>query len=240
MTWLKCFRRAWRQARAESQLPESLISALNQFTELVNTHRTVGERLYASTNGSMFPCDGFAFAALDRSLNLTEGFSLLMRNHGFMCAAALLRMQLDSLIRLYGVITAPDPHGTAEALFGGTPLATFKDRSGELMTDRSLINRLTVKNPDIGPIYGQASGYVHFSEQNVLHFLARSKLNEAGQRLFAIGNNDDHIPIENRVAVVNNFSKVTKGIFQLINDWIEVRHCCGTTDELKERFSAPR
>jgi hypothetical protein len=224
----------------EPPVPEALEAALGPYGDLVERHMTIGADLYAATNGNLFPCDGLAFAALDRSMNLTEGFSILLRNHGFICGVVLLRMQLDSVVRLYGVVTAPDPHGAAESLFGSVPLSTIKDRTGMLMTDRWLITRLTNKNPDFGVIYGQASGYVHFSERHVGHFLARSKLADSGQRIFSIGNNDDHIPVENRVAVVNNFLKATEGLFQLISEWIDVRHHCGTTEELKNRFTAPR
>jgi hypothetical protein len=84
----------------------------------------VGQLLYDACNRNLFPCDGLAMGVLDRSLNILSGFTRLIRNNGYICAVALLRLQLDNILRFYGVVIASgDPHGVADQMFHGAELS---------------------------------------------------------------------------------------------------------------------
>src|SRR5688572_2220505 len=97
---------------------------------LSEVHGERGAAIFTACNGTLFPCDGLAYAVLDRSLNLLKGFCLLLSNGGYTCGAALLRMQLDNVLRFHGVVTTTDPHGTADNVISGTPLRKIKDKDG--------------------------------------------------------------------------------------------------------------
>ena len=104
-----------------------------RFAELEALSEAHGERggaIFAACHGTLFPCDGLAYAVLDRSLNLLKGFCLLLRNGGYTSGAALLRMQLDNVLRFHGVVTTTDPHGIASDVINGTPLNKLKDIHG--------------------------------------------------------------------------------------------------------------
>jgi hypothetical protein len=228
--------RRWAQPM-DSGLEQSLESIRGPLFE---RHRTVGTALYAECEGHLYPCDGLAMAVLHRSLNLTEGFVLLMGNHGYICAAALLRFQLDNILRLYGVMSSGDPHGVAEDVLGGKQLNKIKDPSGDLMTDTHLLERLEDRNKGITGVYKWASGYVHLSREHVSHFLSISAPGEDGRRLFQIGNNDDHLPPEHRRELVDGFAKVTRGVLLLEEHWIAARKTHGSREELERRgFTQP-
>jgi hypothetical protein len=216
-----------------------LEKSLEKLHSLLDRHRTVGAALYDDCEGHLFPCDGLAMTALDRSLNHVEGFLLLMRNHGYICSAALLRIQLDCILRLYGVMNSDDPHGVAMAVLEGERLDQIKDRHGKQMRDSHLLELLEPKNPAITRVYRWASGYVHFSREHVSHFLARSVPGKDGRRVFQIGNYDDHIPLEHRRELADGFATVTRGVLGVIEKWTAGRRIVASREELHRRFTAP-
>lgn len=218
-------------------MDHDLEQLLTETRALSERHREVGAALYQACSGVLFPCDGLAMTVLDRSLNLVEGFLLLLPNHGYICSAALLRMQLDNILRLGGVTGSHDPHGVAESVIGGTELRRIKDASGRPMTDQRLLELLEPRNPGVTSIYKQASGYVHLSSEHVLHFLARSARGDDGRRIFRIGNNDDHIEQEHKHALVKAFATVTRGVLALVDLWTDNRTRAGSTEELRRRFT---
>jgi hypothetical protein len=87
---VRCLRR-WANS-----MDNKLEQSLEEVRGLLERHRTVGAALYEECEGHLFPFDGLAMAVLDRSLNITEGFLLLMGSHGYICSAALLRFQLGN------------------------------------------------------------------------------------------------------------------------------------------------
>jgi len=80
---------------------KELKKSLKELSSLRKRYVAAGQALYHARGGELFPCDGLAMAVLDRSLNIL----LLMPKHGYICAAALLRMQLDSALRFHGVLS---------------------------------------------------------------------------------------------------------------------------------------
>jgi hypothetical protein len=219
---------------------ESVEESLVALETRGDPHQFVGQALYDACAGDLFPCDMLAMAVLDRSVNLLGGFLVLMRNHGYTTGAALLRMQLDNVLRLHGVIAATsDPHGVAEQVFGGTHVRKIKDKSGQPMTDARLQELLEPKAPGIKEIYSQASGYVHLSREHVLHFIRRSPADANGSRIFTIGNNDDHLTPEHKLALIKAFDVVTGAVLDVVGLWTRVRSSFGDADTLRARFSAP-
>jgi hypothetical protein len=221
-------------------MDNELEESLEKLHGLLDRHLTVGAALYEACEGHLFPCDSLAMTALDRSLNHVEGFLLLMRNHGYICCAALLRMQLDCTLRLYGVLNSGDPHGVAMAVIEGKRLNQIKDKADEQMHDSYLLTLLEPKNLGVTRVYGWASGYVHFSREHVAHFWSRSAPGPDGRRIIQIGNNDDHIPVQHRQELVDGFATVTRGVLSIIEKWIAARKFHGSREELHRRgFTAP-
>lgn len=213
--------------------------SLTELRKLLEGYRTSGKALYDTCGGELFPCDGLAMAVLDRSLNIAEGFLLLMPRHGYICAAALLRMQLDNVLRFHGVLSTADPHDTANSVINGTALRTLKDKSGVKMRDARLVELLEPRNPWVGSIYEQASEYVHLSSAHMRHFLSRSSKEQGERRIFRIGNNDDHLSMEERRALVVSFTTVTRGVLSLVDLWGAHRMDGRSLQELRQRFSSP-
>jgi len=213
--------------------------SLAALRQLLKRYHTTGKALYDACGGELFPCDGLAMAVLDRSLNIAEGFLLLLPKHGYICAAALLRMQLDNVLRFHGVLSTVDPHETANSVSNGVSLRRLKDKTGAKMTDARLLELLEKRNAWVRLAYEQSSDYVHLSSAHVRHFLARSSQGADGRRIFRIGNNDDHLTEDERRALVVTFTTVTRGVLSVVELWSTHRMSGRSIEELRQRFSRP-
>jgi hypothetical protein len=212
-------------------------AALQSLTDLNSEHETQGMLLYETCKGELFPCDGLAFAVLERSLNLLKGFHLLLANGGYTTGAGVLRMQLDNLLRFYGVMASGDPHGVANSMANGIQLRKLKDASGQKMTDQRLLELHDAKNPDIRRMYELSSGYIHLSVQHIQHFLLRSAKGEDQTRVFAIGDEDTHMEVSAKTSLVKAFTTVTRGVLSSIGGWVDARARVGTSADLRGRFT---
>ena len=63
-------------------------------------HLDAARYLAEAYGGAVYPLDLLAHAVLHRSLCLVSGFCLLVRSGNFVCAAPLVRLQMDNLILL--------------------------------------------------------------------------------------------------------------------------------------------
>jgi hypothetical protein len=101
--------------------------------------------------------------ALRRTLALSKGFRDLIAARNFPCAAAILRMQLDTAMRVNALLLVKEPFKLCEALFDGKRFNTFNDKAGEKLTDAYLRKQLAKKYPWVDAIYQETSDFVHLS-----------------------------------------------------------------------------
>src|SRR2546427_10538241 len=72
----------------------------------------------------------FVAAALNRSLSLVLGFCDLIPDN-YICAAPLIRLQLDSAVRFSALWLVADPKDFAKRVSSGKPIRKLKDRDGQ-------------------------------------------------------------------------------------------------------------
>jgi hypothetical protein len=82
-------------------------------------------------------------------------------------AASLLRLQLDTVLRLYALFWVADPEDFATKVFNGISVNKLKASDGSLMTDRYLRDRIASKNDWVPAVYAESSGYIHFSHRHI-------------------------------------------------------------------------
>ena len=210
---------------------------LEPIAPLIEVHASIGQELFDARQGQIFPCDALIFAVLDRSLSLINGFDLLISNGGYAPAVALVRMQLDSVLRLYGVITSGDAHSTAQKVMAGTPLRKITDKNGERMTDKHLVTKFKAHSPWVDELYDHCSGFIHLSSNHIAYFLFRGEPTADGRQAFAIGDEDEHISENAKRRLANAFNSATKGLIELVSTWPMVRDSHGTVEQLKSIYA---
>src|SRR5687768_2017904 len=100
--------------------------------------RTVPDRLLQTTKemlsgeaSALFITDFFMIGALKRSIDLVEAIADLANKWNFVAAAPLVRIHLDTLLRVSYVIEEPDGDSVAEAAFHGRAFNSQQAANGD-------------------------------------------------------------------------------------------------------------
>jgi hypothetical protein len=175
--------------------------------------------------GNVYPVDLLAKAVLHRSTNLVRGFTTLIEQGNFICAAPLLRLQLDNCLRFYAVFVVEDPHDFAIEVLKGTPVRKQKDKTGSLMTDAYLVKQLNQIYPWISRVYERTSGYVHLSDAHILNTFASRTPEEEKQRMqrLVIGAGDCFENGELYKEATTAFIEATQVLFNYIIGWVKTK-----------------
>lgn len=193
----------------------------------------LGKALFRESGGNIFPCDALALSVLGRSLNLIRGFTVLIEAGSYACAVPLLRLQLDSMLRFYGVVSCQDPHEVARQVLSGVSLRKIKhSSSGEPMTDQYLQRLLESRFPWLPSIYSLSSAYIHLSEEHFLHVLMQAPKDATGKRQFAVSDQDDYLPEEHKGGLIESFTTVTQCVWSVVDGWLSVRQAVTQPTEL--------
>lgn len=106
-------------------------------------------------------------AAAKRSVALPEGFATMIRDRNFHAAAPMVRMQLDTALRVAALRFVPDPNAYAASVMEGVAVYKLKDDTGARLTDHRLLERLSETFPWITTVYRDASAFVHLSARHL-------------------------------------------------------------------------
>jgi hypothetical protein len=140
---------------------------LKQLSTIQKELPKFGNKILSADQGSLFPFDLVVIGIIKRSLSLTSAFILLVKEFNMVSSRALLRMQIDTILRLSAFWLVVDPHELAHQVIKGKQINRIKDRTGQLMTDSYLADKLSEKYKWIKEVYKYTSGYVHFSERHL-------------------------------------------------------------------------
>lgn len=118
-------------------------------------------------NAPLYLLHFIAAGITDRTLSNIHAFELLIKHKNFLCAASVLRQQIDTAMRGNAFNLVGDPNKLAEQVSKGRRFSKERDKSGELMRDVYLRKRLNEKFPWVNDVYEQTSGAVHLSNRHV-------------------------------------------------------------------------
>ncbi len=169
-------------------------------------------------DGKLFALDILASAVVKRSLSLCAGFSSLVRSANYTSAAALLRLQLDSCLRFYAAFIVEKPHDFASKIMQGMPVRKQKDRTGHLMTDHYLVEKLSEKHEWMPRIYEATSGFIHLSERHIYSTWKPTSNKESV--LMVAGSTDDYFDDAQWQDMTFAFLKTTDTLFEYLKGWI--------------------
>ena len=137
--------------------------------------------------------DFFAMGIARRATALSVGFRSMVQQRNSLCALPIVRMQLDTALRLYAGFFAPDHQAFCDAVFKGARIDTMHADDGQQMRDKYLLKRVATRNPWMNDVYDLTSGYVHFSSKQIFEAL---KTDGEGNINMVIGPNDhDREPV---------------------------------------------
>jgi len=140
---------------------------LRQASVIEDELRSGAFEILKADEGRCFPLDLLVTAAINRSLFLFRGIRQLIEDRNLVCVGALLRLQLDTVVRFGAATLVDDPHQFALDVIGGKHIRKIKDRNGTPMTDRHLVEVFSANAPWMKGVYEKTSGYIHFSDSHI-------------------------------------------------------------------------
>jgi len=173
----------------------------------------------ALTMGEIYPISIYAWMVLKRSLSLTSGFILLIRERNFLCAAPLIRLQIDNLLRFRAAFLVADQSEFVLNVIQGQPVRNLRDRSGKKMTDVHLQEELSDEYPWLTETYSQASGYIHLSEQHFFNTVRPGKDDQARTLQAYIGPDDKLVGDDIYKQSLEDMILVTHSLLSYVAEW---------------------
>lgn len=169
-----------------------------------------------SKDKSLYQSDLFIISLLNRQLSLCSGFKEMNNSKNYVCAVPLLRLNIDSLLRLHALWICDDPNEVIKEMLDGKILNQIKDKNGKKLSDAYLLDRLSEHEPWVKTVYKNCSGFVHFSEKH-LGISVSTEGEDIGHFTARISSEQQHIPKEIWEELSDAFIHVNKIIIEYVN-----------------------
>lgn len=163
----------------------------------------------------------YALAAIKKTASISHAFCTLVRAKNTLSAAALVRLQLDTAMRIFGLTLVEDIEAAGTWLMNDNSYRKLKARTGEPLSDALLHRKLDEKYPGLSEAYEAASAYVHLSGQHIKTGL----LSREGSPtlFFHLNGTDDARPNEWFADIIDSFDQATKLTADLVAEFLAAR-----------------
>ena len=182
----------------------------------------LGKLMFEPNKVYMYPLDLLATAVMDRGLSLIFGYTSQIRVNNFTCAAPLIRMHLDNVLRFYAAYISADPHEFTMKVFEGVHIRNLKDKEGKKMTDKYLVDKLSSEHPWMKEVYEKTSGYVHLSNT---HIYNSSRLKDLQSRVisFSISKQDRWVTESTKLEGTNCMNEISEILYDYLSGWNQTK-----------------
>jgi hypothetical protein len=197
---------------------ELLIEIDNKSKAIIN----MGQQLTAITP-KMEIFDFFLFGALNRTVNISKAYTSLIRDNNFIAAAPLVRINIDTLLRLYAsTISDYDRNTFASKVMNGELIKKMKLSGSKLdLTDLFLYTEISkVENMEwVTDIYKAGSSFVHFEKS---HISSSVKIADDKERTInmCIGFHDEFISESEKFGSAVWMNKIVDAIIEQAQIWM--------------------
>ena len=194
---------------------EARIANLKELDEL---QVQLSKAIMEANGGAFYTLDFLFLAALNRSRSNISAFLTLLKAENYLGATPFVRMQLDSVLRIYALRLVEDPGDLAQKIFKGEALNKQKDRTGAKLSDAYLCEQVEQHEPWISKVYKSGSGFIHLSEKHIFTLLSGS--GDSGKFQLTLGARQPHISDEHKAEAVAAMAHISKLLFDLCEDWL--------------------
>jgi len=164
----------------------------------------------------------YVYSLINRAISLNRGFLTLTQVDNYSTAVSLIRLQVDTCLRLYALSLSDNWEEFYNTIMDGKHIRNIKDRDGNKMTDNYLVTKYDKIVPGFKELYQNTSGFVHFSDSHIKMNSKITDLNEYYYNLNIIVGGTDKINIYKKVDYAFNMFGVGKRILMLVRGYQEV------------------
>ena len=196
----------------------SIDEKIKELEQIKKSHITSAKQMLEADNGNLFAFDLFATAVHKRSMSLIDGFIKTIPDN-FLCAAPLVRLQLDNLLRFFAHDrVSGNVHEFSLEVMSGKSIRSMKDKeTGEKLTDSHLVKKFKEIEPRVETLYRETSGYIHLSEKHIYDTISVSS--EDGLIRAYISEKDEFVTDESRLEAIAAMIGITKLLLWQLNSW---------------------
>jgi hypothetical protein len=187
--------------------------------EQINDHCIDMARELVQAYPATYYFDLYNMSCLNRTLNLNRGFISQIRDNNFIAASPLVRINIDTLLRLFAPnLIDYNIDDFAKDILSGTALDSLKDNQNQKMKDTHLANELTKQKGFewVKVVYSWGNSSVHHSEK---HILAANKI-EPEKIIDIVRKTDEFIADEQKVLATEYMIKITEAILHFVSHWV--------------------
>lgn len=162
----------------------------------------------------------FCITVLNRTINLNRGYITLVKDSNYIAAAPLVRLNLDSLLRIFASIQSEyDVETFARKVREGAKIRdmSYHKNNKHKLTDAKLVKLIKeIKGLKwTTEVYNAGSGYVHLSNQ---HFYSSVLVKESKKIESGIRKTDEFVSIEEKIAGTHYMTQSSRGIRIFLGD----------------------
>lgn len=200
-------------------LPRTVVDRIAHLRSSYKEHLRLLQEILGADRGNLFGVDLVIIAVIQRSLSLIDGFTVMVERRNVLCAAPLLRLQLDSVMRLYACCLVDDPHSIALRLLEGHPLSKAKSKDGHALTDKYLHGEVSKLYPWASRVYTATSSFVHLSMPHMLAPVTALDDSERSMNI-AVGMRGREWKETEMLEALEGFIEATTSLLHLCYSWL--------------------
>ncbi|MFN3917643.1 MAG: hypothetical protein ACK4K0_07865 [Flavobacteriales bacterium] len=197
---------------------ELLIEIDNKSKAIIN----MGKQLSAITP-NMETFDFLLIAALNRTVNISKAYTTLIRENNFIAAAPLVRINIDTLLRLYAsIICEYDRNAFASKVMSGELIKKMKLRGTKIdLRDDTLYSEISkIEGMEwVADIYKAGNSFVHLEKSHIFSSLKIADENERTIHM-SIGFHDAFIPESEKQGSAVWMNLIVDSIIQQAQIWM--------------------
>jgi hypothetical protein len=201
----------------QAEHSEHILRGIAEVRSIRDKLFAVMQQVLAADNKALYPLDLITLLVAKRTVSTISAFSSLIEQHNMVCVRTLLRTQLDSMMRLYAFSLVDDPHNMAVEVLGGTHIRKIRDRTGNLLTDAYLVNKLSKDIEWLPRVYERTSGFIHLSDRLVGMTM---KAEESGKLSVVLSDTDD-MPEVSWEEVIKCFLHASHVLLHILDTWAD-------------------
>lgn len=203
-------------------LSDSVVKRLRDHEKLQEATYRLTHRLFHSRDGEIFAFDLLIIAALKRSVALQSGFRQMIAARNMICAGSILRLQLDTTIRMHGAWIVDDADDFAARVLRHEQIRNIRDSKHQKMTDRYLVESLSKEYHWIPTLYETCCDYVHLSHVHISSAFDGADVKNAIAHV-KISPEDRDLPDSHYLGAVADSMSCTKILHELVEARIDQR-----------------
>ncbi|NTG29982.1 hypothetical protein G6L08_22805 [Agrobacterium rhizogenes] len=145
-------------------LPSRLARVRNMAAEI----ESLPDQTYAPLGSQLAPVEWFSLAAVAKSTSNAHALELLVLNHNTIAASALIRMQIEAAMRLFGLTLVDDVEQAGAQLMEGEKYSALRMRDGGAkLADKTLHLELSKLYAWVSQAYEDTSAFVHLDRVSI-------------------------------------------------------------------------